>query len=455
LPPPYLAWSPDGSSLVISDRGSHTEPVALFLLSVETGEKRRLTSPPAQFAGDSCPAFSPEGRRLAFSRSGAGGGDVYLLALSARLNPAGVAKRLTFGNRGVAGTAWTTDGHEIVFSTGLGRTSLWKIGVSGSAEPQPLVSLGENAFCPAISRGGRRLAYAHEFFHSSIWRMAAPASPSLRAVQSLKPLNRAIPLISSTRNSLAPQYSPDSKRVAFMSARSGGEEIWMCDSDGANAIQLTSFGGPSVTTPRWSPDGRRIAFDSTAEGQFDIWVVGANGGKPQRMTTNPADDGNPSWSRDGRWIYFDSGRTGEEQVWKMPANGGEAVQLTRDGGLAPLESPDGKFLYYVKSLVATSLWKIPVEGGQTIKVLEGLSTSLNLAIVDSGLYFVPEASSGSGSSIQFLNFATNRISPVADFEKPLSVGAGGGLAVSPNGRWILYTQADQAGSELMLVENFR
>jgi hypothetical protein len=96
-----------------------------------------------------------------------------------------------------------------------------------------------------------------------------------------------------------------------------------------------------------------------------------------------------------------------------------------------------------------------VEGGQTIKVLEGLSTSLNLAIVDSGLYFVPEASSGSGSSIQFLNFATNRISPVADFEKPLSVGAGGGLAVSPNGRWILYTQADQAGSELMLVENFR
>jgi Tol biopolymer transport system component len=240
-----------------------------------------------------------------------------------------------------------------------------------------------------------------------------------------------------------------------MSIRSGSEEIWICDSDGANVIQLTSLGGPSVTTPRWSPDGTKIAFDSTAAGEYDIWVVGANGGKPQRMTTHPAEDANPSWSRNGRWIYFDSGRTGEQQVWKIPANGGEAVQLTRDGGLAPLESPDGKFLYYVKSLAATSLWKIPVEGGQATKVLEGLSTSLNLAIVDSGLYFVPAASSGSGSSIQFLNFATNRISPVATFEKPLNVGVGGGLAVSPDGRWILYTQADQAGSELMLVENFR
>ena len=61
-------------------------------------------------------------------------------------------------------------------------------------------------------------------------------------------------------------------------------------------------------------------------------------------------DGNPSWSRDERWIYFDSARTGEQQVWKIPANGGEAIQLTQDGGFAPLESPDGKFLHYVKSV---------------------------------------------------------------------------------------------------------
>jgi len=150
-----------------------------------------------------------------------------------------------------------------------------------------------------------------------------------------------------------------------MSERSGQPEIWVCDSDGSNAAQLTSFAGPQVTTPRWSPDGGRIAFDSDAAGEYDIYVVGANGGKPQRMTTHPANDGNPSWSRDGRWIFFDSARTGEQQVFKIPANGGEAIQVTRDGGFAPLESPDGKFLYYTKALAATSLWRMPVEGGRT------------------------------------------------------------------------------------------
>ena len=147
-----------------------------------------------------------------------------------------------------------------------------------------------------------------------------------------------------------------------MANRSGNWEIWVCDRNGQNAVQVTSFGGPFVTNPTWSPDGERLAFDSDVNGQWDIFVVSANGGKPQRMTSDPANDGNPSWSKDGRWIYFDSARSGQQQVWKMPANGGDAVQLTRDGGFGPHESPDGKFLYYAKALGGTNLWRIPVEG---------------------------------------------------------------------------------------------
>jgi len=222
---------------------------------------------------------------------------------------------------------------------------------------------------------------------------------------------------------------------------------------------VTSFHGPDVTTPRWSPDGRRIAFDSNAEGgEFDIWVIGVDGGKPVRMTTHPANDGDPSWSHDGRWIYFDSVRTGEQQVWKMPADGGEAIQLTRDGGYAPLESPDGRFLYYTKDLWHTSLWKVPLAGGQTTKVLEGLSAYINLAIVEKGIYFVPVHDAASGYSIQFLDFQTNKIKQIASFDRPIGsghLGDDGGLAISPDGRWIPYTQVDQGGAELRLVENFR
>lgn len=266
-------------------------------------------------------------------------------------------------------------------------------------------------------------------------------------------LDSARPLIFSSRDNLQPQYSPDGKRIAFISDRSGTAELWVCNSDGSNAVQLTSLAAVWVTTPRWSPDGKKIAFDSNATGEFDICVISANGGKPQRMTTHPTNDGNPSWSHDGRWIYFDSARTGEQQIFKIPAEGGEPIQVTHDSGFAPLESVDGKFLYFNKALAATSLWKVPIQGGQASKVVDGLSSYISLAIVNGGVYFVPQQKR---TSIHFLSFATSMIKPVANLEKPVEgFGPDGSLSVSPDGRWILCAQFDQAGSELMLVENFR
>jgi Tol biopolymer transport system component len=237
-----------------------------------------------------------------------------------------------------------------------------------------------------------------------------------------------------------------------MSERSGSPEIWLCDSNGSNLQQLTSFGGPNVTTPRWSPDGTRIAFDSDASGEYDIWVIEAAGGKPRQMTNHPANDGNPSWSRDGRWIYFDSARTGVQQVWKIPANGGDPIQVTFDLGVAPVESPDGKFIYYLKDLMDTDVWRVPTDGGQAIKVLDGLSEYRDLAVLEGGLLFV---SARNTSSLQFLSLASGKISPIANFDRPITLDANGGIGVSPDRRWILYTQFEQAGSELMLVENFR
>jgi len=112
-------------------------------------------------------------------------------------------------------------------------------------------------------------------------------------------------------------------------------------------------------------------------------------------------------------------------------------------------------LYYTKALTATSLWKMPVEGGQATKVLDGLSSYLNVALGGNGLYFVPEENEPATSSIQFLDFGTGQIKPVANLEKRLKLNASSaGLAVSPDGRWILCSQVEQSGSELLLVENF-
>jgi Tol biopolymer transport system component len=129
----HLAWSPDGNWLALSDRDSVKEPLGLFLLSIETGERRRLTSPPEQLLGDGWPAFSPDGRTLAFSRIvDFGRSDLYLLTLSDGLKPLGEAQRMTFQNQGATSPAWAGDGREIVFSTELPQEALWRIAVPNS-----------------------------------------------------------------------------------------------------------------------------------------------------------------------------------------------------------------------------------------------------------------------------------------------------------------------------------
>jgi Tol biopolymer transport system component len=438
-----LAWSLDGGWLVISDRSSAEEPSGLFLLSSQTGERRRLTSAPAKSVGDIGPAFSPDGRTLAFVRLvGAVASDLYLLTVSNDLKPIGEPTQITFNNWSVHNPVWTPDGREIIFPSNRGGSfSLWRTAASAAGKPQRLASVGEGTDELRISRQGR-LVYTRSRYDLNIWRLPVPGSHG----KATPPMN----FIASTHSEYLPQFSPDGKRIAFESGRSGSEEIWVCDSDRSNPVPLTSLGSHSGT-PRWSPDGARIAFDSRPEGQPEIYVINSEGGAPQRLTNNPSDDTVPSWSRDGKWIYFASNRTGAYQVWKIPPSGGVEAPVTRKGGFAALESLDGKTLYYAKSRQATSLWKVPVEGGEERQVLGSLGLWSNFALVSQGIYFIPRSELAAGSSIQFFDFANQKIRPIGAIEKPVFFG----LSVSPDGRWILYSQFDQGGSDLMLVENFR
>ena len=145
---------------------------------------------------------------------------------------------------------------------------------------------------------------------------------------------------------------------------SGAFEIWVCDQEGRNPLKVTSFESASgAGTPRWSPNGERIAFDCRAEGNGHIYVVTLKTGQVRRLTKGASENVVPSWSKDGRSVYFSSNRTGQHHVWKMPTDGGEAVQVTRSGGFAPIESPDGQWVYYRKgqnragALAGTCRWR--------------------------------------------------------------------------------------------------
>jgi Tol biopolymer transport system component/DNA-binding winged helix-turn-helix (wHTH) protein len=443
---PLLAWHPGGKWFVVADKDAADRDPGLFLLSVDNGEKRRLTTrPPGEFWSDCSPAVSPNGRAVAFARMVREGiGDLFLFELSADLKPTGALRRLTFLNQYTTSPAWTPDGRGIVFSSGTPHSpTLYKIGLSRwewqPNKPERLAFAGEGARQPAISRQGH-LAYTRNTMDANIWRMQLNGGrpPSVPPAK----------LIASTHLDHTPQYSPDGKRIVFGSNRSGSFEIWVCSSDGSGTMRLTSFGGATYTSnPYWSPDGRQIVFNSRPEGHSDVFVISSDGGEPKRLTNNSGSNRPSGWSHDGKWIYFDSDRTGVYQVWKMPARGGEAIQITHKGGACARESPGRRLVYYLKDdNEFTSLWKIPSEGGAETKVLESVCCQ-NFAVVQQGIYFIPKPN----SSVEFFSFAIGRITTIAT----LSGGAAYGMSVSPDGRWLLYSQYENKGADLMLVENFR
>jgi Tol biopolymer transport system component len=293
------------------------------------------------------------------------------------------------------------------------------------------------------------MAYVQYANDSNIWRLDLTADePANKQAASTKRL------IDSTLYEGAPQYSPDGKRIVFVSTRSGGQEIWVCGSEGERPMQLTDFRGSQVGTPRWSPDGRQIVFDCRLDGNADIFVSDSEGGKPLRLTSEPSVEILPSWSRDGRWVYFCSTRAGQSQIWKLPATGGAAEQVTKQGGHEALESPDGRWLYYTKGRGVPAIWRIPVTGGEETLVRGfPLPVTRFWTVTNEGLYFAG-ADSSARSAINFFNFSTGKVALVMALEKGRPLG-GPGLSVSPDGRRLLFSQIDRRGSDIMLLENFR
>jgi hypothetical protein len=141
-------------------------------------------------------------------------------------------------------------------------------------------------------------------------------------------------------------------------------------------------------------------------------------------------------------------------VWKVPADGGRAVQVTRQGGFAAFESPDGRTLYYTKGLAVQGLWRVPTSGGDETPVMEFPKPGYwgYWALAGNGVYFVN--SDVRPFALEFLDLATARVVRVAVLAKP-PVAWESGLALSPDERSLLYLQVDQVNSDIALVENFK
>ena len=423
------AWTPDGTFLAVRDE------TAVVLVSVETGEKRQLTSPPAGWTGDWQAAVSPDGRTLAFARIRNGPTqDIFLAPLS----DGAKSRQLTHDNAWIAGLAWLPDGSEIVFSSNrAGDGTLWRISASGGA-PTRLPAVGGDAGHPAIARQGHRAAFVRSTIRKSFWRLDLSPEGLRRP---------PVRLATSSRNDGSPMLSPDGKHIAFTSNRSGTVEVWTCDSNGDNAVQLTSLG--FARNPYWSPDGPHIVFEARPEDRNQLFVIAADGRARRQLTSG--EGYYPSWSRDGRWIYFYARTSGTIETWKIPAEGGRAIQLTTGGGGAGIESVDGRHFYCHKR---QELWKVPVNGGDETLVAKEEINFMNLwALGDQGLYFLEPRTAEHKTILKLLRLETRESTQIAMPDQPFPVW-GTRLSLSGDGRWLLYDQVDRDESDIMLIENF-
>jgi Tol biopolymer transport system component/DNA-binding winged helix-turn-helix (wHTH) protein len=429
-----IDWSPDGKFIAFAGASG------IYLVALEDSTVHRISDPPAMVE-DWGPSFSPDGQRVMFVRNHQIGTPDEIWAVPASGGPEG---RL-LSERGRIGSVpqWSFDGRSVIFSSNrTGHPALWRVSLDAPDSAIQVTEAGSPAWDPAVSRRGYRLAYERLLRSLSIWQMNISDSDDKRPYLTVSST-------SDTDQGPGAQFSPDGKRLAYMSDRSGTMEIWISNRDGSNGFQLSAVGGAG--TPRWSPDSQSVAFDVTTPNGSKIVAMNLHGGAPLTLTADGFHSVCPSWSHDGKWVYFASPRSGDWQVWKMPTAGGLPVQVTQHGGHAPLESLDGKFVYYAKTPNAEpEIWRAAVDGGPEAPLpLVRPGTWASWQVVEGGILFVGP-SLGHQAVLSFYDFARQRTTTVTVLNRiPFWLGA------TSDGRTVAFDQPGQEQAQAMLVENFR
>jgi len=164
----------------------------------------------------------------------------------------------------------------------------------------------------------------------------------------------------------APGWSPDGKRIVFVSFRQGRfGDIFTMDANGKNLTRLTST-TQHEDVPSWSPDGSRIAYVALVGEAFQVFVMNADGSNARQLTDTERSNYAPSWSPDSRKLAFRSDRDGNGEIYVMNADGTEQTRLTNTAGTEhlPVWSPDGRRIAYAsnRNRIAFQLYVIDADG---------------------------------------------------------------------------------------------
>ncbi|MCZ2146446.1 MAG: hypothetical protein LC126_01565 [Bryobacterales bacterium] len=445
-----LAWSRNGKYLVVPDREAPEEPDALYAVAVANGSARRITQPSPDGRGLASPAFSPDGRWLAFA-----GGVVIDTATQVWVAPVsddvilqGTPRNVPVASDWIDSFDWAADGKDLLISAAPAldaSRNLYRVPVFHTGSPTPVPGSAPDSLQPSISRGGSRLIYSHQDFRSA-------SVSRIRVTGTGQTAGRAERLVTSTSRNMGADISPDGEFIAYRSLRSGVPAVWMSRIGDLKTRRMSPSGAPGAGYPAWSGDGKWIAMQvSGNSGSLDIYLTSVDGEHHRWLTGDGARNQFPTWSRDGKWIYYSSIRTGRFQIWKMPADGGTAVQVTRDGGSCLKESADGKRYFVGVGVRTPILVGMPAGGGKTQVVVGPIASPCSYVVASTGIYFLPPRRPDGTSEPRFYDLATGAVHAVMTSTRPVDTG----LSLSSDETMLVFTQIDQDESTLILMDGFR
>jgi Tol biopolymer transport system component len=426
---PGPVWTPDGKGLLFSDHDLATGAGGVFRTGLD-GSSRKLVG--VEGEGEYLyPRLSPDGTKLAYVHfSSHGVGELFLIPTEG-----GPSQQLTFDNKTIRGVAWAPDGHSIIFSSNrAGAFQLWSVDVT-THSLSFLSTNSSSAAEPAIASSGQWMVYVESHENWNIWRTALKDAT----------MGKSVRLVASSGRNYDPRYSPDGGRIAFVSDRSGSMELWVADAEDKNPQQLTHIGAPWLGGISWSPRGDQIAFDARPDGRSAIFLIDSNGGAPKIFDKTAYEERMPAWSRSGDAIYFNSNRDGTLAIWRKSLVDGSVTRVSPHGMFASAAA-DRSLVYSNRS---GELWSSALDGTDA-KPIPGLPSSspvMSWYLTGSDLYLTEAVDDG--HDYRFLQYRSGRVSSLGTSHGALVPNAPD-IAVSPDGRWLVYAKQDSSGSDLKI-----
>jgi len=458
-----VGWTPGGEKIVCFGSGT-----GLFAVPFDGGAWSDVFkfSSPEQEKEFTSVALSPDNKQIAYSSEKSGNMDIYTIPAAG-----GESVQVTDHPASDYWPAWSFDGRWLAFLSGRsGEDNIWLVRMSPEGKPQgepfPIseIAIGRNSIFSWTNDGKIGISKA-----ASITNLAVKDLDSGKETQ----------LTNMLTNDHKSRWSPDGTRVAYVSEKDGKMDIWLVAAQGGEPELITgSFSGRQgvmfIGSPCWLPDGKNIAFVVVTgdKRNIGIWVIPTEGGEPRKIDFTP--DGSIQridWSPDGKKIAFDytgrrddrtvkGSRIFEADIYVIPAEGGEPTRITRveKEGLSfelPRWSLDQKkiafwgidWLEYNQGKASAQIWVADLQSGKAEPITKNISAAAR------GLSWAPD-----GKSIFFTATENNKFQlfrvPVEGGE-PVKLNSEGLYPdCSPDGKKIVYSKLMKATYEFWLIENF-